>query len=87
MSLKRSGSLLIMTLWLVTILSLLAIAIARYPSLEIRLTKYRAARDQAAILARDGVNLAMQWLAEDAQEGESPEGGSGKKQYDWLGDG
>ena len=86
MTTSRSGSLLINTLWLVTILSLLAIAIARYLSLEIRLTTYRAAREQAAILARDGVYLAMQRLAVDANEGESLEGTSGRKPYDWLGD-
>ena len=86
MWLKRDGSLLIITLWLVTILSLLAIAIARYLSLEIRLTTYRAAREQAAILARDGVYLAMQRLAVDAKEGETPEGASGQKPYDWPGD-
>ena len=44
-----------MTLWLVTILSVLAVAIARYLSLEVRLTKYRLAREQAQALARSGI--------------------------------
>ena len=77
----QSGSLLIITLWLVTILSMLAIAIARYLSLEVRVTKYQIAREQAAALARSGVYLVMRRLAADAATGE-PEG----KAYDWAGD-
>ena len=84
---RREGSLLIISLWLVTLLSLLAIAIARYLSLEIRLTKYRAARDEATILARDGVFLALQQLAEDAKQGEKNDAGeSSELAYDWRGD-
>lgn len=67
---------MIVTLWVVTILSVLAIAIARYLSLEIRLTKYRLAHEQARALARSGVYLARQRLARDSTPG-----------YDWLGDG
>lgn len=78
---NRSGSLLIITLWLVTILSMLAIAIARYLSLEVRLTKYQVAREQATALARSGVFLAMRQVAADSAEGELD-----GKQYDWLGD-
>lgn len=77
----QSGSLLVITLWLVTILSILAVAIARYLSTEVRLTKYRLAREQAQALARSGVYLAMQQLERDAQDtSESYES------YDWLGD-
>ena len=75
-----SGSLLVITLWLVTILSVLAVAIARYLSTEVRLTRYRVAREQARALARSGVYLAMQRLEQDAQ------GESDGKTYDWLGD-
>lgn len=64
------------TLWMVILLSMLAVSIARHLSIEIRLAKYRFAREQAKILARSGIYLAMQRLATDAQE----EG------YDWLGD-
>ena len=69
------GSLLIVTLWMVTILSVLSIAIARSLSLEVRLTRYRLARQQAKALARGGVYLAMQRLKQDATPA-----------YDWLGD-
>lgn len=78
---NRAGSLLIVSLWLVTILSVLAVAIARHLSLEVRMTKYRLAREQAKELARSGVFLAMQRLAKDIQ---TPEADG--KNYDWLGD-
>ena len=75
-----TGSLLIITLWLVTILSVLAIAVARYLSTEVRLTKYRLAHEQALILARSGVYLAIQRLVQDEQ----PKPGG--KIYDSLAD-
>lgn len=77
----RDGSLLVVTLWLVTILSVLAVAIARYLSVEVRLTKYRLAREQAKALARSGVYLAIQRLMADATEGKPT-----YEPYDWLGD-
>lgn len=76
---RRSGSLLIISLWLVAILSVLAVAIARQLSLDVRLTTYRLARGEAEALARSGVYLAMQRIARD---GDEPDG----KRYDWLGD-
>lgn len=80
----RSGSLLVITLWVVTILSVLAIAIARYLSVEVRLTKHRLAREQAKALARSGVYLVMQRLAHDADPQKLPQP---YEAYDWLGDG
>ena len=65
----RRGSLLIITLWMVAILSVFAVAIARYLSTEIRVTKYRLAREEAKTLARSGVYLAMERLKQDAEEG------------------
>ena len=79
MSRARSGSLLIITLWLVTILSVLAVAIGRYLSLGVKITRYRVAREQARTLARNGVYLAMQRLADDTTEADG-------KTYDWEGD-
>lgn len=73
---SRAGSLLVITLWLVAIVSMVAIAIARSLSLEVKLAKYRAAREQARTLARSGVYLAMKRLAKEPE----PE------EYDWLGD-
>ena len=78
---RRRGSLLIMSLWLVVILSVLAVAVARSLSVDIRLAKYRQAHDQARALARSGVYLALQRLARDAQ---APEADGGT--YDWWGD-
>lgn len=78
---KERGSLLIISLWLITILSVLAVAIARHLSLDVRVAKYRLAREQAKAWARSGVFLAMQRLAKDAQ---APEADG--ENYDWLGD-
>lgn len=72
------GSLLIITLWIVLVLSMLAVAIGRYLSIELQLVKYRIAREQAKAFARGGIYLAMQRLADDAQQAGEP--------YDWLGD-
>jgi len=70
--------LLIATLWTVTILSMFAIAIARYLSVELRIMKYRLARAQAEAAARSGVYVAMARLAKD--------NAGGTELYDWLGD-
>ena len=78
---QDAGSLLMITLWLVAVLAALAVAIARYLSLEVKLTKYRLVHEQAKTLARSGVYLAMQRLARDAA---APEADG--KAYDWLGD-
>jgi type II secretory pathway component PulK len=75
-SARRSGSLLVITLWLVVILSVLAVAIGRYLSLELRLSRYQTAREQARALAHSGIFLAMQRLAADLEE----------DGYDWLED-
>lgn len=72
------GSLLIVTLWIITLLSVFAIAVARHLSLELRLTKYHLARERAKVLARSGVFLALSQLAQDAQDAGHP--------YDTLGD-
>ncbi len=72
----ETGSLLVITLWVVTILTVLVVAVARHLSLEVRLAKYRLAHEQAKALARSGVYLAMERLARDANEDTS----------DWLGD-
>jgi general secretion pathway protein K len=71
--------LLIVTLWLVTILSVLAVAIGRYLSLGVKMTRYRLAREQARTLARSGAYLAMQRLADDGTEADG-------HTYDWDGD-
>lgn len=62
---RRRGSLLVMTLWIVTILGALSVAVARYLSTEVRLTRYRLARHEARELARSGVSLAQQLILQD----------------------
>ena len=72
------GSLLILSLWIVAILGALAVATAKFLSLEVQLTKYHSAREQARMMAHSGVLLAMQRLMVDAQQSDKP--------YDWLGE-
>lgn len=62
---RRRGSLLVMTLWIVTILGALSVAVARYLSTEVRLTRYRLARHEARELARSGVLVAQQLIQQD----------------------
>lgn len=76
--LSQTGSLLVITLWMVTLLSTFAIAIARYLSVELRVMKYRVALEQAKAMARSGVYVAMARLAHD--------GAHQDETHDWLGD-
>ena len=78
---RQAGALLVITLWLITILSVLAVAIGRYLSTDIRLVKYQLAREQAKALARSGVYLGIERLQLDAVHPEAD-----GKSYDWLGD-
>jgi len=79
MSLRtQRGSLLVITLWVIIILGALSVAIARHLSREIRLTKYRLAREQARVLARSGIYLAMRTLQQDAKDS--------NEAHDWLAD-
>lgn len=64
MSHKR-GSILLITLWLIVVLSTLAIAVARQVSLELRVVNYRIAHAQARALAQGGVRLASALLERD----------------------
>lgn len=64
------------TLWLVTLLAVLAVAIGRFLSREVRLARYHVVRQQAKALARGGVYLAMERLRQDAEQDE----------VDWLED-
>ncbi|MBI2104558.1 MAG: general secretion pathway protein GspK [Candidatus Omnitrophica bacterium] len=73
------GSVLIISLSLVAVLSVLAVSVGRQLSLDVRLTKHRLARERAMALARSGVYLASERLARDAAESDG-------KVYDWLGD-
>jgi type II secretory pathway component PulK len=77
----RRGSLLVITLWMISLLSVLAIAIARHLSTEVRLTKYAVAKTQARALARGGIQAAVQVLANDLRQPEEL-----AQAYDWFGD-
>ena len=65
MSARGRGSLLVITLWVVAILAVLAVAIGRYMSLEVKIAHHRMVREQARTLARSGIYLAMQRLTQD----------------------
>lgn len=70
----RRGSLLIITLWIITILGIFAVAIGRYLSREIRLSKYYRARVEAENLARSGALMVAAALQLDSND------------YDWPGE-
>ena len=62
---RQRGSLLVMTLWIITILGALSVAVARYLSTEVRVTRYRLARHEARELAHSGIVLALTLIQED----------------------
>lgn len=74
----QAGSVLVGALWFVAMLAVMGMAIGTALSTETRLVRYRRARIHAMSWARAGVYLAMQRLAEDANQPAEPE--------DWLGD-
>jgi len=61
---KRSGTILITTLWILAILSILAIGIGFRVSIEARLSKYSMDKVQAAYLAKAGIMKARELLSE-----------------------
>ncbi len=61
----QRGSMLVITLWLIAVLSMVAIALSRFLSTETRLLRYHGARAQAQAWAIAGVRLAIQRLQED----------------------
>lgn len=69
---------LVVTLGLIAVLAMAAVALSGYLAIETRLMRYHVARAQARAWARAGVSLAMQRLAVDAQQP--------SEAYDWLGD-
>ncbi len=66
MSAARRGSLLVVTLWVVTLLSALAVATARHLTLDVRIARYRLARAEAHALAQGAVAVAAHLLGADS---------------------
>ncbi len=60
---KKSGTILITTLWILTILSILAIGIGFRVSIEARLSKYNVDKLRAAYLAKAGIYKAKTLLS------------------------
>lgn len=75
---SRTGSVLIVALWVVAMLAAIGMTIRTALSTEIRVLRYRVARIHAMSWARAGVYLALQRLANDANQPGEHE--------DWLGD-
>lgn len=69
---KNKGSILITTLWIMAILSVLALGIGFRSSLEVRLAKFSMDRIETRYLAKAGIVKAKAYLAED------------NKKYDYL---
>jgi general secretion pathway protein K len=62
---KKSGTILITTLWILAILSILAIGIGFRVSIEARLTKYNMDRVKAEYYAKAGIVKAQAMLSKD----------------------
>ncbi|MCK4463734.1 MAG: general secretion pathway protein GspK [Candidatus Omnitrophica bacterium] len=62
---SNKGSILITTLWIIAILSLLAMGIGFRSSLEVRLSKYNMDRLKARYLAKAGIEKARERLLND----------------------
>ena len=62
---SNKGSILITTLWIIAILSLLAMGIGFRSSLEVRLSKYNMDKLQAQYLAKAGIEKARERLLND----------------------
>ena len=77
----QTGSMLIISLWLIMVLAAAAVALSGYLSTETRLMRYVVARAQARAWATTGMTLAMKRLADDVTTGTQT-----VDSYDWLGD-
>lgn len=69
MTVNRTGIILITSLWILAILSVLAMGIGFRVSIEARLAKYNMDRLKALYLARAGVVKARELLLNDAKKG------------------
>ena len=76
-SYRRNGSILIMCLWIMAILSLCAMGIGFRASLALRLSKYSLERARAKYLAKAGIAKARVLLADDMNDSDA-------KDYDTL---
>lgn len=65
MNSSRNGTILITTLWILTILSVLAMGIGFRVSIEARLSKYNLDRIKGLYLAKAGIVKAMEVLSKD----------------------
>ena len=63
---KRSGTILITTLWILAILSILAVGIGFRVSIEARLSKYNIDKLKAAYFAKAGIVKAREMLSKDS---------------------
>ncbi|MDO8535927.1 MAG: type II secretion system protein GspK [Candidatus Omnitrophota bacterium] len=63
---KKSGTILITTLWILTILSILAVGIGFRVSVEARLSKYNMDKVRAVYLAKAGIIKAEELLSKDS---------------------
>lgn len=64
----RKGTILISSLWILAILSILAVGVGFRVSIEARLSKYNMDRTKALYIARAGVYKAGQLLSRDSNE-------------------
>ncbi|MEW6620215.1 MAG: helix-hairpin-helix domain-containing protein [bacterium] len=70
-SYQLKGAVLIVTLWILAILTLLAISFAHRMRVEVKLTRFQVDSLRALYLAKAGINHAMAELKKDANEYDS----------------
>ena len=68
---NKSGVVLILVLWILVILTTLAVGLGRSTNIELTLTKYSVAKLKAKYLAQAGVFYAMDLLEKDASDNAS----------------
>lgn len=71
MKTRHKGTILVATLWIITILSIMAIGIGFRISMEARLSKYNMERLKASGLANAGVALCQDLLSKDTNDFDS----------------
>jgi len=65
---KDSGIILLIVLWLLVILSLMAIGLGRRTSIDLSLAKYGVGKLKADFIARSGLTYALGQIRKDAQD-------------------
>lgn len=84
---KQKGSILVLVLWVLIILSLLSITVSYRASGDIKLAKYESENIKALYLAKAGIAKMLAGLAKDKNNYDSIDEDRNKEKEFWLGGG